>query len=284
MTMAPRRKVLITGAAGGMGRACARLFGVTHDLVLSDVSAQSLDRFAGELRDECFTVAAHSGDMGDTGLIRALVGELAGGAAFSVVHTAGLSPTLGDWRAILSVNLVATVRLLDALEPVLAPGSAAVLIASTAGHMMPAMPPIDVVLAEPLVPDFLERMEAIIGQMGGDASPGGSGGIAYSLSKRAVLSLCRSRAASWGARGARITTISPGLIATPMGRAEMAASEAARQLALAPVGRVGAPADIALAAQFLASDAAGFITGTDLLVDGGGLEAMRAAMAGKGAD
>ena len=282
MSPQPRRKVLITGAAGGMGKACARLFGATCDLVMSDVSAARLGAFAEELRADGYTVIDRAGDMGDAALIAALVGDVAaGGAPFAVVHTAGLSPSLADWRTIMDVNLVATEKLLQALDSALVPGSVAVLIASSAGHMFPAMPDVMKVLAEPLAPGFLDAVEAIIGQLGGGASPGGMGGISYSLSKAAVHRMCERRAQTWGPKGARIVSISPGMIATPMGKSEIANTMGAQALLDAtPVGRAGTAMDIALAAQFLCSDAASFISGTDLLVDGGGTAGMKIAMGG----
>lgn len=281
MPAIPRRKVLITGAAGGMGRACARLFGATHDLVLTDVTAATLDAFAGELRSDGYVVTAHAGDLSGDALQAALVKEVSGGQPFTLVHTAGLSPSLAAWKPIMQINLVATELLLRALEPVLAPGSVAVLIASSAGYMMPAVPEVDAVLADPLAPGFLDSIEAIINGMGGAGSPGGMGGISYTLSKRAVHTLCQRRGVEWGPRGARIVSISPGMILTPMGKSEIANTAGASQLLDAtPVGRGGTAMDIALAAQFLASDAASFISGTDLLVDGGGTAGMKAAMAG----
>ena len=280
MALQPRRKVLITGAAGGMGRACARLMGAQDDLVLTDVSAVSLDKFADELRNDGFNVAAQSGDISDDALIAALVKEVSsGGAPFAVVHTAGLSPSLADWRAIMQVNLVATEKLLRALEPALVPGTALVLIASSAGHMFPPMPEVEAVLAEPLAPTFMATIEGMIRNMGGANSPGGMGGISYSLSKKAVHNICTSRGVAWGPRGVRITSISPGMIATPMGKSEIANTSGAQALLDAtPVGRVGTAMDIALAAQFLCSAAASFISGTDLLVDGGGTAGMKLSM------
>jgi NAD(P)-dependent dehydrogenase (short-subunit alcohol dehydrogenase family) len=280
MSDSTRRKALITGAVGGMGRACARLFGATHDLVLTDRVQAPLDEFAEELRGESFSVVAHAGGIGDDAVLAGLAGELQGDQPFALIHTAGLSPALGDWRSIMEVNLVATEKLLRAVEPCLSPGSVAVLIASSAGHSMPAIPEIDAVLADPLSEAFLPTVEAIIGQMGGDNVPGGRGGISYSMSKRAVLLLCRERALSWGGKGARIVSVSPGMIDTPMGQAELEQTPGARQvLEATPVGRIGTPLDIALAAQFLASDAAGFITGTDLLVDGGATPVLAKVMA-----
>jgi NAD(P)-dependent dehydrogenase (short-subunit alcohol dehydrogenase family) len=263
-----------------MGRACARLFGATHDLVLTDAVAPALEGFARELTADGFTVSAHAGDLSSDELLGALVAEVAPTQPFTLIHTAGLSPSLADWQAIMQVNLMATEKLLRALEPVLAPGSVAVLIASSAGHLMPAVPEVDAVLADPLQPGFIAMAEAIIGQMGGASSPGGMGGISYTLSKRAVITLCQRRAIEWGPRGARIVSISPGMIQTPMGRSEIEhTSGAAELLGATPVGRIGTSMDIALAAQFLASDAASFISGTDLLVDGGGTAGMKQAMA-----
>jgi NAD(P)-dependent dehydrogenase (short-subunit alcohol dehydrogenase family) len=276
MSVCPRRKVLITGAAGGMGRACARLFGATQDLVLTDVTAASLDAFAEELRRDGYTVATFAGDLSGEALQADLVAAIGDGAPFTLIHTAGLSPSLADWQTIMQINLVATELLLRAIEPKLVPGSAAVLIASTAGHMMPPLPDIEAVLADPLQPGFIDKVGGIIQAMGGDASQGGAGGISYSLSKKAVIQICERRAAAWGKLGARITSISPGMILTPMGRSEMESSAGARQvLGSTPAGRVGTPMDIALTAQFLTSDAGGFISGSDIKVDGGCIAAMK---------
>jgi NAD(P)-dependent dehydrogenase (short-subunit alcohol dehydrogenase family) len=277
----PRRKVLITGAAGGMGRACARLFGTTDDLILTDVVTEPLEKFASELRADAYNVVAHAGNLSDDETLAALIGELGEGQPLAVVHTAGLSPSLAGWKAILEVNLVATEKLLRALETVLTPGSVAIVIASQSGHLMPALPDVDAVLVNPFDPGFFDKMEGIIKAMGGEASPGGMAAIGYALSKRAVQTICQDRGIAWGPRGARIVSISPGLILTPMGRSELAHTSGAQLLLDAtPVGRGGMPMDIALAAQFLASDAASFISGTDLLVDGAGTAAMKRMMAG----
>jgi NAD(P)-dependent dehydrogenase (short-subunit alcohol dehydrogenase family) len=275
-----RRKVLITGAAGGMGRACARLLGATHDLVLADAASAALESFAETLRADGYTVvAACGGDLGDEAVLSALVAALAGDRPFTLIHTAGLSPALADWRAIMAVNLIATERLLRAVDPLLAPGSVAVLIASAAGHMAPEIAEASALLADPLASGFLDAISALIQPMSGGA-PAGMAGLSYMLSKQAVLRIVERRAAAWGERGARIVSISPGMILTPMGRKELAETAGAAELTrAAPAGRAGTASDIALAAQFLASDAAAFITGSDLKVDGGSVAVIK-AMAG----
>lgn len=272
-----RKKLFITGAAGGMGRACARLLGATCDLVLSDVAAKPLRDFAAELDAEGYTiVGSHAGDLADDGLLAAICEHLRGEGPITIVHTAGLSPALADWQAIMTVNLIATEKLLQAVEPFLNQGSAAILIASTAGHSMPAIPDMDALLDAPLAPGFLESIGAMVQAMAPMAGPVGAAGISYSMSKRGVLRQVERKAAEWGRRGARIVSVSPGLILTPMGRKELAETFGAAQLNnAAPAGRSGTAMDIALAVQFLASDAASFITGCDLRVDGGSVAAMR---------
>ncbi|MEY2943185.1 MAG: hypothetical protein RLY97_1199 [Pseudomonadota bacterium] len=278
--MTQRRKTIITGAAGGMGRACARLLGATQDLILTDVSAAGLGAFTDELLGDGYTVTASiAGDMGDESVLAGLVAGLDDGAGFSLIHTAGLSPSLADWRSIISVNLVATEKLLRAVEPKLCTGTAAVLIASTAGHMLPHIPDIAAILADPLAPDMLDKIAPAVEKMG--AGPGGTGGVGYCLSKQAVLAMVEKRSLEWGPKGARIMSISPGMILTPMGRKEMASSEGAAKMAeQSPMRRAGTAMDIAMAAQFLTSDAASYITGSDVKVDGGSVALARSTMGG----
>jgi len=274
-----RRKILITGAAGGMGRACARLLGAGADLVLTDAAAEPLERFAAELRaDGNVVLGVHAGDMGSEAVLSALAADLGAEGPFAVVHTAGVSPSQADWRRILSVNLAATEKLLRVIEPLLRPGAVAVLVASTAGHAPIASPQVDALIDAPLAEGFLDGAGAVLEGMLGPDSPAAPG-MAYVLSKRGVIRICERRCTAWAERGARIVSISPGTILTPMGRLEMEKNPAALAATeAAPMKRPGNPMDIAFAARFLLSDEAGFITGTDLRVDGGSVGAQKAAM------
>ncbi len=270
-----RRKALITGASGGMGKACARLLGTTQDLVLTDASPK-LAQFAEELQAEGYTVTGvHQGDLGSAALLSAIMADMQqGDLPLTLIHTAGLSPSLAKAEPIMQVNLVATVRLLDAIEPLLRSGSAAVMIASTAGHLMPQIPEAATLMADPLAPDFMANIMALMNGMAqGDAEK--LAGISYSLSKQAVLALTQRRAIAWGPLGARISSISPGMILTPMGQKEVQTPGGAAMQNAAPLGRPGVASDIALAAQFLVSAEASFISGCDLLVDGGSMAAFR---------
>jgi NAD(P)-dependent dehydrogenase (short-subunit alcohol dehydrogenase family) len=101
-------------------------------------------------------------------------------------------------------------------------------------------------------------------------------GMAYAFAKVGVQRLVRRKAVEWGPRGARCVSLSPGVITTPMGLAEIAAEGGAGDLVqLAPLGRPGEPDEIARVIAFLCSPAASYITGTDILVDGGVVAAVR---------
>jgi NAD(P)-dependent dehydrogenase (short-subunit alcohol dehydrogenase family) len=269
---------IITGATGGMGRACARELGRGQTLVLTDIERKRLEDFAAGLREEGYRVGGVvAGDLSDAPVAGEVVEQARSlGRLRAVIHTAGLSPALATWDRILRANVVATELLLTALEAGLDEDFAAVLLASMAGHMAPADPALDALLAAPLADGFLQSAEALLEQRRRAEDPFGLASPAYGASKRAVIRMCEARATAWGACRARIVSISPGTIWTPMGRAEEKANPAAAAVVAAtPMGRWGSPLDIAAAAAFLASDAAGFITGCDLRIDGGVTPALR---------
>jgi NAD(P)-dependent dehydrogenase (short-subunit alcohol dehydrogenase family) len=263
---------VITGACGGMGVACARVMGRHHRLVLADVSVERLQALAQDLTTQGVVVdALLAGDIAQPSTVAALAWSIgAHGPLGALIHTAGLSPALADWGPIVEVNLVATVRLLHAIEPGLARGAAAVLIGSMAGHLAPVDLAIDALFDDPLDQHLLARLEPLLRAQPGANESHGLRSAAYSQSKRALLRLCQRRAAAWGDRGARIVTISPGMILTPMAQREVAESPHLQGLVeRTPVGRWGSALDIANVAEFLASDLASFISGSDVRVDGG---------------
>lgn len=263
---------IVTGACGGMGRACARLLGSRFDLVLTDVDQDRVDAWVETLLEEGYRVCAGVGcNLAEAGEAQRLVriartvGELR-----AVVHTAGLSPAMASWDDILRVNVQATERLLVALEDGLAPGLVTVLVASMAGHMVRADAAADTAMAAPLASDFLERSRRVLERYVAASDPYGMSSPAYGYSKRAVIRMCEARVGAWGKEGARILSISPGTIWTPMGRKEVQENAAAAAVIQAtPVGRWGSPQDIASAVDFLVSERAGFISGCDLRIDGG---------------
>ncbi|CAN7445313.1 SDR family oxidoreductase [Phenylobacterium sp. LjRoot225] len=264
----PAGVAIVTGAASGMGEAAARLMSEAGwPLLLCDLNAERLDDAADRLRagGQADTLA---GDIADAGFPDRLASALAGRAVGALIHCAGLSPTMADPARILEVNLAATMRLLDVVRPRMAQDAAAVLFASSAAHMQGAT--LDAEISKVTTPEAVASLAAYAPESG----------AAYSISKRGVMLLVRREAAAFGQRGARIASISPGIIDTPMGRAEMALQPIMQTLVdRSALGRPARSEEVAAVAVFLCTPAASFVTGTDILVDGGSLAMPFAAQA-----
>lgn len=265
------RVVVVTGT-GGMGMAIARRLGPGSTLLLADVKADVLGAAARALRAEGHEVVEHVTDVSDETSVRSLASTAAGlGPVEVLAHTAGLSPVQVSAAAILQVDLLGTALMLDAFGTVIAPGGAGVFIASMAGTMFPLDPDLERRLATTPARDLLSLPEL-------SEEPLTDPGTAYAMAKRGNQARVRAAALAWGRRGARVNSISPGIISTPMGNAELEgpSGEIMRQMvAGSPSRRLGTPDDIAAAVEFLAGPGAAFVTGTDLLVDGGVVAAIR---------
>lgn len=251
--------------AGTMGMALARRLAQRHRVLLADIDGARAEAGAAMMRGEGCDARALACDVTDPAAVAALaarVGELGGLGVLA--HVAGLSPSLGDFRTIMEVNLTGVALVAEALLPHARAGSAAILIASLAAHNFQPCEAAAAVLRDPAAPDLAGRLAAAIGAEA--ATPA----MAYVHSKWGILAYARSQAARWGARGARIVSLSPGLIATSQGALEFEKSPGKRAMyARTPLAREGTMLEIADAVEFLASDRASFISGTDLLVDGG---------------
>jgi NAD(P)-dependent dehydrogenase (short-subunit alcohol dehydrogenase family) len=260
--------LVITGGAGGMGLACARALADRGRLLLVDVREDLLDQARKALSGHGADVETLRCDVtspADVAAVADRVREL--GRLRCLVHTAGVSPEMADAATVLDVDLAGSVRITDALFPLVNPGSSAILIGSIAGYSdVPAT--VEPLLDDPLADGFLAAVEAALGQELDSAT-------AYVLAKRGVTRLAERLATPWGKMGGRTVAISPGLIDTPMGRLELDRQEIIPvMIEVTPVKRPdrplpGRPEDIAAAVAFLESDAAAFISGCDIRVDGG---------------
>ncbi|MFG1923412.1 SDR family oxidoreductase [Cryptosporangium sp. NPDC048952] len=268
----PRPLAVVTGAYGGVGRAVARRLGARYRLVLSGRAEAPLKQLRENLEEEGYDVAlAQVTDVAHAESVAELADATRGtGTLGTLVHLAGLSPALADWKTVVSVNLGGTAALLDAFLPLAGPGSSAVCVGSVAAYTFRSQPEIDAVLDQPRARDLIEKLEPLLREPDEDPESHAFTVRAYGASKYGTVRRVERSAEDWAQHGARIVSVSPGMIVTPMGRAELAANPlAVRAADLTPLRRLGMPSDIATAIDFLTSDNAGYITGCDLRVDGG---------------
>lgn len=255
--------VVVTGA-GGMGEAVARRIGVGRRLVLADYSEQALQRVTQSLDESGYVVTGVVTDVSD----RASVDRLAraavdAGRLVAVVHTAGVSAATATLDQVLDVDLVGTAHVIDAFEQVASPGLSLVCVASMAGHYAQLAAAEERELATIPTGDLrdLPVVRALADPM-----------QAYILAKRANQVRVQAAALAWNLRGARVNTVSPGVISTAMAKAEAASESGTHMLGMLDacgIGRMGSTGELAEAVAFLAGPDSRYVTGTDLLVDGG---------------
>jgi NAD(P)-dependent dehydrogenase (short-subunit alcohol dehydrogenase family) len=248
---------VITGASSGMGRACVELLrGSADHLVTVDLGAPDIEGTHG--------IAC---DVSDPAAIASLVEAVTElGSLRGLVHAAGISPTMADPRRVMEVDLVGTALLLKAFEPLVEEGTAAVCFSSSAAYQIALAgidPELQDFVSDPLVPGFLDEA----------ATRFDDSGLAYSWAKRGVIAAVGQASVTWGARGGRVNSVAPGLIDTPMGRQEFEQQPVmALMLEKTPLGRLGQSEEVAAVVAFLLSSQASFISGIDVLVDGGGYQ------------
>jgi NAD(P)-dependent dehydrogenase (short-subunit alcohol dehydrogenase family) len=265
---------IATGAGRGMGLACARRMAALVDtLLLVDRDETSVTAAAKELADSGAAVEPFVADVTDPERLARLADRVREtGTLRAVAHAAGISPTMADWRQVLTVDLVGTALLCAALRPLAVAGTATVCFASMAPLLATAELAADVtaVLDDPLAERFADRLRDAVGPAVEDS------GIAYAWAKHGVHRLVRAEAVRLGPAGARICSVSPGIIDTPQGRQEAASHPTMdRLVGLTPLRRAGEPGEVAAVVAFLLSAEASFVNGTDILIDGGVVAAVR---------
>ncbi|WP_195907829.1 SDR family NAD(P)-dependent oxidoreductase [Microbacterium gorillae] len=266
-TQSPRLAAVITGGTGGMGLATAKILGADHRIVLADLAPDRLDAAVAELAALGIEATGVRTDITDRASVDALLdGAAAVGHVRAVVHAAGVSPQMGDASFIARVNAVGTVNITRSYLRLAQDGAALVNVASIAGHMSPAFLQPTRVFQLALTDEsaFARRLDASVNRAPKRMRAGG----AYSTSKAFVIWYTRKMAAAFGERGARIVSVSPGSFDTAMGRLEIA-SGSDKLLGHAALKRFGRPEEVAAVLAFAASRAPGYLTGTDILVDGG---------------
>jgi NAD(P)-dependent dehydrogenase (short-subunit alcohol dehydrogenase family) len=266
------RVSVITGGAGGMGLATATIVGRDHTVVLCDVRQDRLTTAAATLDDLGITATVVNCDVTDRGAVADLLDTAKNlGTVASVIHAAGVSPSMGPADYIMRTNAIGTVNVNEAFHATAGEGSVIVNVASMAAHLMPAemIPTEQFPLALQDADAFMDAMLTACTI----APENMRSGISYALSKSFVKWYSQSQAERFNARGMRIVSVSPGSVDTEMGRLEEQAGAGA-MVANAAVPRWGKAEEMAELFAFCASDKAGYLTGTDILNDGGVVASM----------
>ncbi len=259
--------VIVLIGGGSIGQAIARRVSAGKQILLADVREENADMAAKTLSDAGFKVRTMKVDVAARDSVQALVeqagrlGEIAG-----VIHAAGVSPSQASPETILKVDLYGTALVLEEFGKVIAPGGSGVVIASQSGHRLApltteqnaalAMTPVEELLKLPMLQ--ADRVKDSL--------------HAYQLAKRGNSLRVMAEAVRWGKRGARVNTISPGIIITPLANDELNGPRGAgyrRMIELCPAGRAGTPDEVGEVGALLMGPGGAFITGSDFLMDGG---------------
>lgn len=268
------KDIVVIIGAGGIGMAIARRQGFGKTLLLADFNESTLQNAATQLSDAGYQVKTCPVDVASRASVASLAVYAASlGNVMQVVNTAGLSPNMAPVDKVLEVDLYGAALVFEEFEKVIAPGGAGLIISSMAGHMMPALTPEqDHALAYTPTEELLS-----LPFLQPDAIPNTL--VAYMMAKRANHLRVQASAITWGDKGARVNSISPGIIVTPLALHELNSDIGDIYRAMveaSPVKRMAPPEEIAVTASFLLGPDAGFITGSDVLIDGGVIAAMRA--------
>jgi len=260
-------EVIVVIGPGQIGQAIARRVGVAKHVLLADMHAENARAAAEVMANAGHDVSTAAVDVSSREAIEALAAKAAGlGEITGLIHAAGVSPSQASPATILKVDLYGTALVLEQFGSVIARGGSAVVIASQSGHRLPALSveqntalattPVEGLLALPfLQPDRVtDSLHA------------------YQISKRGNALRVMAEAVRWGERGARLNTISPGIIMTPLAKDELTGPRGEgyrRMIELSPARRAGTPDEVANVAALLMGPDGGFITGSDFLMDGG---------------
>jgi NAD(P)-dependent dehydrogenase (short-subunit alcohol dehydrogenase family) len=259
--------VIVVIGPGSIGQAIARRVSAGKKVVLADLRPENAAVAAKVLGDAGFEVATATIDVSSRESVRALVQTATAlGDVTGLIHAAGVSPTQASPATILAVDLYGTALVLEEFGSVIARGGAGVVVASQSGHRLGALTaeqdkalattPADQLLALPMLQ--LDQVKDSL--------------HAYQLAKRGNVLRVMAEAVRWGKRGARVNTISPGIIFTPLAKDELTGPRGAgyrRMIELCPAGRGGTPDEVGTVGALLMGPDGAFITGSDYLMDGG---------------
>jgi len=258
------KEIIVVIGAGQIGQAIARRVSVGKHVVLADRNEANANAAADVLGNSGYDVSVATVDVSSREAVHALVGKATGlGEITGLIHAAGVSPSQASPETILQVDLYGTALVLEELGNVVVRGGSGVVISSQSGHRLPpltieqnralATTPAEQLLALPFLQ--LDQVKDSL--------------HAYQLSKRGNSLRVMAEAVRWGKRGARVNTISPGIVMTPLAKDELSGprGEGYRRMIEGSVARrAGTPDEVGAVGALLMGPDGGFITGSDFLM------------------
>ncbi len=267
MSNMANNEIVVVIGPGQIGQAIARRVGLGKHVLLADKRQENANTAAEVLGNAGYDVSVKAIDVSSREDVHALVETAKGlGKVTGLVHAAGVSPSQASVSTILKVDLYGTALVLEAFGNVIERGGSGVVIASQSGHRLP---PLSVEQNKALATTPVEELLNLSFLQPDRVTDTLH---AYQISKRGNSLRVMAEAVRWGKRGARINTISPGIIMTPLAKDELTGPRGEgyrRMIAVSPAGRAGTPDEVAIVAALLMGPDGGFITGSDFLMDGG---------------
>jgi NAD(P)-dependent dehydrogenase (short-subunit alcohol dehydrogenase family) len=261
------KNIIVVIGPGQIGQAIARRVGIGKHVLLSDMRRENANTAAEIMANAGYEVSVATVDISSREAVHALVETATGlGEVTGLIHAAGVSPSQASPATILKVDLFGTALVLEEFGNVIARGGSGVVIASQSGHRLPPLTVEQNKALATTATDELLRLPFLQPEIVKDSLH------AYQISKRGNSLRVMAEAVRWGKRGARINTISPGIIITPLARDELVGPRGAgyrRMIELSAAGRAGTPDEVGNVAALLMGPDGGFITGSDFLMDGG---------------
>lgn len=261
------RDVILWAGAGQIGMAITRRMGYGKKIIVGDKKKENAQAIAKIMNEAGFDVVPIQMDLSSRESIRGLIAEgQKYGEISMLINAAGVSPSQAPIEAILKVDLYGTAVLLEEVGKVIAPGGVGVTISSQSGHRMKQLTPQEDELLACTPAEELLKLEMLQPENIRDTLH------AYQLAKRCNEKRVMAESVRWGEKGARINSISPGIIVTPLAIDEFNGPRGdfyKNMFAKCPAGRPGTADEVANVAELLMSEKGAFITGADFLVDGG---------------
>lgn len=262
-----KKDVIILTGAGQIGMAIARRMGYGKKIVIGDKKTENAGAIARIMNGAGFDAVPVETDLSSRESVLNLIAKAQEyGEISMLINSAGVSPSQAPVEAILKVDLYGTAVLLEEVGKVIGNGGVGVTISSQSGHRMPALTPEEDRLLATTPAEELLSLDILQPEHIRDTLH------AYQMAKRCNVKRVMAEAVKWGERGARINSISPGIVVTPLALDELNGPRGdfyRNMFAKCPAGRPGTADEIANVAELLMSDCGSFITGADFLIDGG---------------